>query len=192
MHRRRQDPWKWPVTGLAVLLLLGGLLLVPAAWIRSFFSPLDLREHEAERAGRRWLAILPPPEIAVAPPDEPPPPAPQTERPRPPREDPDWWTAGWEVRAGEEIVRDLRPAPPDSAVVVLEALGLGADFMMRVRPDSLLARRLVLLRQEDSFRFDELKPYLAAMARARDYADLMSRAADMYGEHLQSEIMTPD
>jgi hypothetical protein len=96
------------------------------------------------------------------------------------------------VRTGAAVVRDLAPAVPDSAAVVLRALGLEDDFLARVRPDSVMARRLQLLRQEDSFRFDELKPYLAAMARARDYADMMSRAADMYGEHLQSAIMTPD
>ena len=30
------------------------------------------------------------------------------------------------------------------------------------------------------------------MARARDYADIMSRAADMYDDFLRTEIMTPD
>jgi hypothetical protein len=61
-----------------------------------------------------------------------------------------------------------------------------------VRPDSVLASRLLILQQEDSFRFDELKPYFEAMARAHDYSDIMSRAADMYGEHLGSQIMVPD
>ncbi len=65
-------------------------------------------------------------------------------------------------------------------------------FLGRTRPDSLLASRLFLLRVEDSFKFDELKPYLSAMARSRDYADIMSRAADMYDHFLAQEIMTPD
>jgi hypothetical protein len=190
--RRRPDPWKWPVTGLAVLLLLGGLLLVPAAWVDSFFSPLDLREDPAAARTPRWLAILPPPEIEAVPPASVVPPVEDPARPRPPREDPRWWTAGWEVRTGAATAAELRPAGPDSAAVVLRALGLGEDILTRVRPDSVMARRLLLLRHEDSFRFDELKPYLAAMAKARNYADMMSRAADMYGEHLQAEIMTPD
>jgi len=190
MHHRR-DPWKWPVTGLAVLLLLGGLLLVPSAWIQSFFSPLDLAAGGRDAGRRQWLTILPPPEIEVAAADEPPPPEPDRTRRRP-REDPRWWTEGWEVRTGDQVARDLRPAPADSAAVVLEALGLDRDFMTRVRPDSVMARRLLILQREDSFRFDELKPYLAAMAKSRAYADMMSRAADMYGEHLQSAIMVPD
>ena len=64
--------------------------------------------------------------------------------------------------------------------------------MTRARPDSVLAARLFLMQVEDSFRFDELKPYLQAMARSRDYADIMSRAADMYDNFLATEIMTPD
>lgn len=191
--RPRRDPWKWPVTGLTVLLFLGAVFLVPRAWIDSFFSPLDLEAHDDAAAGRAWMAILPPLEIEVALPDEPPPLPPDVEIPRPPREDPRWWTAGWEVRAGTEASRDFGPAPRDSAVViVMEALGLGQDFMTKSRPDSVMAQRLMLLQTEDSFQFDELKPYLSAMARSRDYADIMSRAADMYGEHLQSSIMTPD
>jgi hypothetical protein len=130
--------------------------------------------------------------IEVAPPEPVAPDEARPEKPRPTREDPRWWTAGWEVRTETATAQDLRPAGPDSTAVVLQALGLGEDFLARVRPDSVMAQRLLLLRHEDSFRFDELKPYLAAMGRARDYADMMSRAADMYGEHLQSEIMTPD
>ncbi len=55
-----------------------------------------------------------------------------------------------------------------------------------------MASRLFVMQVEDSFRFDELKPYLEAMAKSRDYADIMSRAADMYDNFLATEIMTPD
>ena len=191
--RPRRDPWKWPVTGLTVLLFLGTVFLVPRSWIDSFFSPLVLDAHDRNAAGRSWMAILPPLEIEVERSAAPPPTPPERERPRPSREDPGWWTAGWEVRAGDGVSRDFTPARRDSVVViVMEALGLGQDFMTRPRPDSVMAQRLHLLQTEDSFRFDELKPDLSAMARSRAYADIMSRAADMYGEHLQSEIMTPD
>lgn len=191
--RPRRDPWKWPVTGMTVLLFLGAVFLVPRSWIDSFFSPLDLDAHDQAAAGRRWMAILPPPEIEVERSETLPEPLPDHEKPRPPREDPGWWTAGWEVRAGDGVTDDFTPVRRDSAVaIVMEALDLGQDFMTRTRPDSVMAQRLHLLQTEDSFKFDELKPYLSAMARSRAYADIMSRAADMYGEHLQSEIMTPD
>ena len=188
-HRR--DPWKWPVCGLSVVLLLGAVFFIPRAWIQSFFSPLDLSDPEALHRRSAWMTILPPPAVQVARPEEPPP-VERDDRRRPPREDPRWWTQGWAIRRESERADDLAPAPPDSADQLLSALGLGKDFMTRVRPDSVLASRLLILRQEDSFRFDELKPYFEAMTRAHDYADMMSRAADMYDEHLASEIMVPD
>ena len=49
-----------------------------------------------------------------------------------------------------------------------------------------------MLQLEDSFKFDELKPYLRAMTKSRAYADILSRAADMYDDFLGTEIMTPD
>ncbi len=76
--------------------------------------------------------------------------------------------------------------------VVLQALGLGADFMNRARPDSVLASRLFMLQVEDNFRYDELKPFLTQMARSRAYADILSRAADMYNEHLDRTVQVPD
>ena len=85
-----------------------------------------------------------------------------------------------------------RQAPADSVAILLTALGVERDFMTLVRPDSVMASRLFLMQVEDSFKFDELKPYLEAMARSRDYADMMSRAADMYDDFLATEIMTPD
>ena len=80
----------------------------------------------------------------------------------------------------------------DTVGRVLGALGLGADFMTRAKPDSVLAARLFNLQLEDSFRYDELKPFLTRMARSRAYADILAQAADMYDEHLSQEIRVPD
>jgi len=186
-----QDPWKWPVTGLAVALLLVGVFLVPHHWIDSFFSPLDLSDLEDQDGPARWMTLLPPPAVQVARPEDPPTIEKNDQR-RPPREDPRWWSDGWSVRQGSLAAQDLSSAAPDSAEQLLAALGLGEDFMTRVKPDSVLVSRLLILKQEDSFRFDELKPYFEAVARSRDYADIMSRASDMYGEHLGSQVMVPD
>ncbi len=40
--------------------------------------------------------------------------------------------------------------------------------------------------------FESMKPYLAALGRSEDYADIMSRASDMYDDFLQQQIMVPD
>ena len=76
--------------------------------------------------------------------------------------------------------------------VFLERLGVGQDLLTLVKPDSVLAARLILLQREDQMGFDELKPYFQAVTRSRAYADILSRAADMYGDFLQQEIIVPD
>jgi hypothetical protein len=193
--RDRRDPWKWPACiGLTVALLLTVVFLVPASWIAAFFSPLSLAERmERERAGS-WLAVLPPPVVESVADREPVPPAPDPDDVPPiDHRDPDWWSRGWVVQATPHGPEDnVRKAADDSVTILLAALGVERDFMARARPDSVLAARIFLLQVEDSFRFDEMKPYLTAMARARDYADIMSRAADMYDDFLRQEIMTPD
>jgi hypothetical protein len=193
--RDRRDPWKWPACiGLTFALLLGVVFLVPASWIEAFFSPLSFTERmERQRAGP-WLAIMPPPVVESVTDREPVPPAADPEEDPPvDHRDPDWWSRGWVIQATPRGSQDNSgKAADDSVTILLAALGVERDFMARARPDSVLAARIFLLQVEDSFRFDEMKPYLTAMARARDYADIMSRAADMYDDFLRQEIMTPD
>jgi|GEM_PF-2069496 len=195
--RDRRDPWKWPLcSGLTVALFLATFIWLPSSWIHSFFSPLSFGDRLERQAPARWMILQPPPQVEAVPDRSPVPEDQDRDRNSTPlHQDPDWWTAGWIVRAGPEDPSGFRPgssAASDSVAILLQALGVERDFMARTRPDSVLATRLFLLQVEDSFRFDELKPYLSAMARARDYADIMSRAADMYDNFLDQEIMTPD
>jgi hypothetical protein len=190
--RDRREPWKWPVCiGVTVAVFLGTAFLLPASWIRHFFSPLPLAVERTDRAARRWLVVLPPPELEPVGRHEqdPPPPARQ---PRRDFQDPRWWQEGWRIRQDDAATRLLAVAPTDSLEILLNVLGLEREFMMQARPDSILAAKLLLLAVEESFNFDELKPLWQGVARSRAYADILSRAADMYGEHLQSEIMVPD
>lgn len=191
--RDRRDPWKWPFSlGLALTLTLGVFLLLPVGWLDGLFPNFDRNAAGKARLPARWITVLPPLDFAVRPETDPlpaerkksEPPAPQDAR---------WWEEAWRVQAEVAVGRDLPLAASadDSVTVLLAELGVGADFLQTVRPDSLLAARLTLLRVEDSFRFDELKPYFSAVTRSRAYADILSRAADMYDEHLQSQIMVP-
>ena len=192
--RDRGSPWKWPLCiGLALGLVFVTVYLVPRSWIDAFFSPLSLAERFEREEGGSWLVLLPPPSVQMVPDRQPDVPEPAEELSRlQTHHDPEWWTRGWRVMTEGEDAASDRPAVPDSVVILLAALGVERDFMSRARPDSVLAVRLFMLQVEDSFKFDELKPYLTAMARARDYADIMSRAADMYDDFLRTEIMTPD
>ncbi len=191
MHRRHH-PAKWPLAiATAFALFFGGVLLTPDSWIDFLFTPLDLTEDEDTDA-RGWLELVPPPEVEVAAPI----PEPEKEKPEPPPaaewQNPDWWQDGWNVRISAETESAMRRAPADSARVVLEALGIGEDFMTRAKPDSVLAARLYLLQLEDSFRLNELRPYLYALGRAEQYRDIMSRKADMFDDFLSREIIAPE
>lgn len=193
--RDRPDPWKWPACiGLTGAFFLALVFLVPASWIAAFFSPLSLAERMDREQEASWMVILPPPQVEVVSDFHPEPPQPETpEDPPPQHQDPDWWSRGWVIQASPEAVAPQgRQTAADSVAILLTALGVERDFMTRAKPDSVLAAKLFILQVEDSFKFDELKPYLTAMARARDYADIMSRAADMYDDFLGREIMTPD
>ena len=192
--RDRRDPWKWPFSiGLTLVVFLGAAFLLPQPWIDAFFSPLSLLERMEREQDPQWMVILPPPPIEVVPDFQPdvtdPSPEPFHDEDH---QDPDWWSRGWIIRAVVEPPSTESQAVRDSVAILLRALGVERDFINRTRPDSVLAARLFILQVEDSFNFDELKPYLSAMARSRDYADIMSRAADMYDYFLDSEIMTPD
>jgi hypothetical protein len=192
--RDRRDPWKWPCCiGATVAMVLVTVFLLPQSWIAAFFSPLSLVERQERAQAPRWLAILPPPAVEMVADDvrEPEPPILEPFRPEL-HLDPDWWSRGWVVRADPGPPVADAAAPPDSMAILLAALGLERDFMHRARPDSVLAARLFIMKVEDSFGFDELKPYLSAMTRSRAMADIHSRAADMYDNFLAQEIMTPD
>jgi hypothetical protein len=192
--RDRRDPWKWPVcVGLTVAMVLMTAFLLPQRWINAFFSPLSLVERLQREQGPEWMVLLPPPPMEMVPDHQPDTPAPRPDPARPEtHRDPDWWSKGWRIRTEPETPAAKPRAAADSVAILLAALGVERDFMTRARPDSVLAARLFLLQVEDSFRFDEMKPYFSAMTRARAYADIMSRAADMYDDFLATEIMTPD
>jgi len=192
--RDRRNPWKWPICiGLALTMVLVAGYLIPARWIDAFFSPLSLVERLEREQAPRWMVIIPSPQVEIVP-DHQRETTPSRLDPKfpAPHRDPDWWTKGWRIRPVVEAGPQEMQAVIDSARILLTALGVERDFMTRARPDSVLANRLALLRIEDSFKFDEMKPYLRAMIRSRAYADIMSRAADMYDDFLQTEIMTPD
>lgn len=189
--RDRRDPWKWPFAfGFALALTIGLFLYLPASWLDGWLDSRLAADGISGGPPAPWITLLPPPDIALDP-------VPEPDQPDSPEtvflpEDPRWWLEGWQVQTGIAVARDLTPATADSVTILLQELGVGLDFLSQARPDSILATRLALMHVEDSMRFEELKPYLRAMTRARAYRDIMSRAADMYDDHLQSEVMVPD
>ena len=189
---RRGSPWRWPAAiALALGLVLTGILVTPPSWIDRFLAPHDPGRRFDREPPRPWLVLTPPPEIEVeiAPPRR----SPATPETRPePLPLAAWWRAGWRTRIAAAPLRSPRPTPVDSARFLLQSLGLDRAMAVRSRPDSLLAIRLLMLQRADSYRFDELRPYFEAMTRARAYADIQSRAADMYDDFLAGEIMVPD
>ena len=193
--RDRREPWKWPVcVGLAVSLILVLALGLPRSWLGFLLSDGEADESGLGIAKEDWLVLLPPPSLEVLQPDiELPADSPDQPLPRI-HQDPRWWTARWTVAAESDTALFAPPAPTaqDTVRLLLGELGLGVDFMTRARPDSVLAARLFLLQVEDNFRYDELKPYLDQMRRSKTYADILSRAADMYDENLGQTIQVPD
>lgn len=191
--RDRKDPWKWPFAwGLALTLVLGFFVYIPASWLEG--SGNNSQAYQDELSHGKWLILSAPPEILVIPPE---PEDQQEDQPEPKSivDQSKWWTEAWQVRTEITVVDDLtgpRSQPTDSLDIFLQELGLGREIFELARPDSILAARLVLLRRQESWEFDHMKPYLEGLTRSRAYADILSRAADMYGDFLQSEIMTPD
>jgi len=191
--RTRHHPMKWPFSiGLALVLFLSAIFLVPQEWIDFFFSPLNIAELKENDEPAQWLNILPPLTLetfqeAIELPEE------TILSPKAPlAEDPRWWTQGWKVQTVNEAQLLMDSSPIDSVAVVLNALGVGLDFTRKALPDSILNHQLMLLKIEDGFAFEELKPYLRTLTKARALMDIKSRAADMYDEHLGSIIMVPD
>lgn len=193
--RDRREPWKWPLSiGLAVGLMLVVALWLPRSWLGFLLVPRGA-DHPAEMAGPPpWLTLLPPPVIQVVTPEDDTPPDPVTTRLSAVHQDPRWWEDGWAVSTttDQSLFAPTVPTPDDTLQLLLTELGLGVDFMTRARPDSVLAARLFLLQLEDGFRYEELKPYFESVTRARTYADINARAADMYDEPLSQEIQVPD
>jgi len=192
--RDRRDPWKWPVSiGLALSLTLAVVFWLPRSWLGFLLSPRAPSARVDRQGNQRWLILVPPPRVEVVTEASDPPP-PERPPPRPLHQDPRWWSEGWVVGAAADaaLIAPTVPSAEDTLRLILAELGLGVDFITRVRPDSVLAARLFLLQLEDSFRFDELKPYLSQLGRAEARADLMSRVADMYDEPLRQEIRVPD
>jgi hypothetical protein len=188
--RRRGHPARWPLSLLLALMLLVALLGTPRAWLHALLGARDEGARRPPADPRPWLVLVRPPEIVVGadrrdPPVAPPPPPPAVAPA-------DWWREGLRVRIAADLVRAPRATADDSVRYLLQTLGLPPDPAALVRPDSQLAVRLLLLRRQDDFRFDALKPYLGALTRARAYADIQSRAADMYDQFLGREIMVPD
>ena len=191
--RDRRDPWKWPFAiGLALGLTLAVGLWLPRTWLNFLLAPQDSSRATTGPAGR-WLVLQPPPVIEVQTARDPRPDPPARPQTPPPHEDPRWWLAGFAAGArADTALFAPAAAPVDTVAQVLAALGLGQDFMTAARPDSVLAARLILLQAHDALAFDALKPLLLQMGRAERYADIMSKAADMYDEPLAQEIRVPD
>jgi len=174
--------------------MLAAALWLPRSWLGFLVGSRDPDGSGGRVTQGQWLTLLPPPALAIHDPAADRPLDPDRPQPAALHQDPRWWQDGWAVRTvgDEALFAPTAPAADDTLLLLLSELGLGVDFMTRARPDSVLAARLFLLHVEDAFGYDELKPYLLQMGRAKDYADIMSRAADMYDEHLAQEIQVPD
>ncbi len=192
--RNHQNPWRWLLSiGVASAVLWVLFFIVPPQW---FAFLLNIHENplgDHANLHETWLVLQLPPEILIEAEPEPKTPSklllPELELFHPD----DWWNTS----VGISVV--ARPVPEfpqvshqDSVAYFLNSLGLASDFMTHSRPDSILASKIFFLKMEDSFDFTEAKPYLSALGRARDYADIMSRAAAMYDEFLNTTIMVPD
>lgn len=188
--RTRNHPLKWALSvGLALLLVWGVFFVVPASWVEALFAPRPHKIATGAPAPPPWLVLVPPPEILIE--DRPPDPQ---EPPRPPRqpvwEPPaDWWHRG----VGVAIVADSLPVArvprPDSLRLALEGWRLPAGVL--ALPDSALQQTLALWQIQDSLFPENWKPLWLARGKQWHKADIKSREADMYDEHLQSQIMVP-
>jgi hypothetical protein len=196
--RSREDPRRWPVCiALAAVLLLAVPFLIPRTWIDALLRQPLRPGLLPEAAPPRTLVLLPVEIVTLKPvlePESEPPD--EDERPQPQWQDEDaWWRTVWQV--GLQARNDAalgRASRPDSALATrLELLGGLTDLLRRVEPDSATADVLARLYLEDGFRMEGgLKTFLACQGYALDHADLKSREADMFDEHLFQSIPVTD
>ncbi len=173
----------WLAAGAAAWLLLVGLLLLPRAWIASFFCPLQLRPAPASRPAP-VLRILAPPTVVLEAPGE----SRRARTPAPPPTAPDWWEEGWRRRllAGAVPLVAPAPAPPPPGLPELTARIRVADLL--AEPDTALARRLELLRRGDRREFERVRGLLAATVHARRLQAILEQAARVHGEFSEGEV----
>lgn len=192
--RNDQNPWRWPLSiGAATAVLWVMIFLVPPQWFAFLLAIQEKKIDDRATRNETWLVLQPPPEFTVDPELE----SKKLSKPLikdlEPFEPHHWWNAS----RGVSIIAKSSPeasriSHQDSVTYFFNSLGLADDFMLSSRPDSLLASKIFFLQLEDSFDFSAAKPYLSALGRAEDYADIMSRAAAMYDEFLNTTIMVPD
>jgi hypothetical protein len=80
----------------------------------------------------------------------------------------------------------------DSTQLILARLGLAPDLAAQARPDSVLAARLIWLTRREGYLPQDIRPLLLSIGRAGVYRALAARAAEMYDEFLDQEIITTD
>ena len=177
---------RWLVSGVTALLVLGALFT--AAERRLWHGGGVLSAAVPKRQAERWLALLPPPPVVEA---GDPPPLRAPRRQPPPWAEAPWWELGRQGRGTADLLHPATAAP-DSSRLLLARLGLAADLAVRARPDSVLAARLIWLVRREGYLPAEVRPLLRALGRAEAYRVITSRAAEMYDEFLDQEIITPD
>jgi hypothetical protein len=189
---RPRPRWTWPLAWSLAALVVALALAIPESWWWLLVPdrPILVTRAAGPAPALRLLeleVITPPPVIEAAP-ERP------QDRPRPePPLDPDWWTRGWNAR----IVGDLPatgPALPDSLLPrpLLELLGARAALdLVLSQPDSVVQAQLWWLVEEERLARDDLDGLFTAVARARSYADKMSREAAMYDEFLLETVPVP-
>lgn len=185
----RLDILKWALCGVAAMLLLGGLLaLAERGLLRGADSPPAADRGWAEAPG--WLTVLPPqfevePDLPVRRRSAPPPAAPWVEAP--------WWRLAWQGAFAPTVSAMPSVADQgDTTQLILARLGLAPDLAAQARPDSVLAARLIWLTRREGYLPREVRPLLLSIGRAAAYRALAARAAEMYDEFLDQEIITTD
>ncbi len=194
----RKSTLKWPVcVTVALALFLSAVFLTPRNWI--FLLPHDevTPAGEDSATAHKWLVLSPEPEIIILPPKIPSTSLTRSHLPETPKfSDADWWRNDVQIRIAASKEPGSRAgswqANRDSTQVLLKLLSAPAGNLFPTAQDSSLAARLFAMEVAEGFNFDNWKPTLAAWARADKVSDIMSRAADMYGDFLQQKIMVPD
>lgn len=170
------------------LLTLAALMTAAERWLRPEGGALTATA-PARPTGFRLVLLPPPPDVKVGDPPQPPR-APRRQR-APLKADAPWWELGRQGRGSLDLLKPAA-APPDSSRLLLARLGLAADLVARARPDSILAARLIWLARREGYLPADVRPLLKALGRAGAYRAIAARAAEMYDEFLDREIITPD